>query len=100
MQCDTLLTPTRTTLVTGPLIDPVVEAHGFGPASGYIEFCWLPILGPTATWLYRRLAIPLLVEEEITVDLLDLAISLGLGTGMGRQAPLIRSLLRLEMFGV
>lgn len=84
-----------------PWIDPVVEAHGFGPSSPYVEHCWLPVLGPTATWLYRRLGS--LVVEKVDggqVDLVDLAQALGLGRGLGRHSPLVHSLDRLRRFGV
>jgi hypothetical protein len=87
------------TMTVAAWVDPVVEAHGFGPASRYIEACWLPILGPTSTWLYRRLAMGLLVEVEFEVDLVDLAVSLGLGEGMGKQSPIARAIERLIRFG-
>ena len=98
MKSELVLHPAAT-MVVAPLVDPVVERHGFGPASSYVEFCWLPTLGPTTTWLYRRLAMPLLVEDELEIDLVDLAVSLGLGEGLGRNAPLIKSLGRLVSFG-
>jgi hypothetical protein len=31
-----------------PLDDPVVERHGFGPNSMYVEVVMLPTLGPTS----------------------------------------------------
>ena len=37
-------------------VDPVVDAVGFPPHHPYVELLWLPILGPSTTWLYRRLA--------------------------------------------
>jgi len=87
-------------VVVRPWPDPVVEAHGFAPNSGYVEYCWLPVLGPTATWLYRRLGNLVLVHDDgYDVDLVDLAVSLGLGEGLGRHAPLVRALERLERFG-
>lgn len=80
-------------------IDPLVEAHGFGPMSQYVEQCWLGVLGPTTTWLYRRLATPLLETDEFTVDVVDLAVSLGVGEGLGRNSPICRSIGRLVSFG-
>ena len=38
-----------------PWIDPVVDDDGFDPRSRYVEVFWLGVLGPTATWLLRRL---------------------------------------------
>jgi len=83
-----------------PLVDEVVEAHGFGPRSMYVEMCWLPILGPTATWLYRRLGS--WVEHNpdgLQVDLTDLSVSLGLGEGLSRNSLIGRALGRLAHFG-
>jgi len=88
-------------LVVTAWIDPVVEAVGFGPTSAYVEYCWLPVLGPTATWLYRRLGqVVVEVGGPVQLDLADLALGLGLGRGVGRQSPLCRSLGRLGRFGV
>lgn len=84
-----------------PWIDPLVEAHGFAPRSMYVEACWLPVLGPTATWLYRRLGSWVASNEDGTVvDLTDLAVSLGLGEGLARTSMLTRAMGRLAMFGV
>lgn len=83
-----------------PWIDPEVERQGFGPRSMYVEACWLPVLGPTATWVYRRLGSWVAANEDGTViDLTDLSVSLGLGEGLGRTGLLGRSLTRLHQFG-
>lgn len=82
-------------------LDPVVERHGFGPCSTYVEACWLPLLGPTATWAYRRLGQLVLVEAgSVEVDLVDLAQSLGLGTSLTRHSKLARALGRLARYEV
>lgn len=86
-----------------PLVDPVVEAHGFGPQSTYVEFCWLPVLGPSATWAYRRLGAAVAgrpTGERLPVNLVDLARSIGLGENLGRNSTLGRTLDRLVQFGV
>ena len=85
------------------LVDPVVEAHGFAPESLYVEYCWLPILGPTATLAYRRLgtvAAARPMGEVVRFDLVDLALGLGLGEGIGRNSIIARTLRRLVQFGV
>jgi hypothetical protein len=90
--------PTELSVV--PLSDELVERYGYGPRSMYVEMCWLPVLGPTATWIYRRLGS--WVEHNpdgLTVDLIDLSVSLGLGEGLGRNSLLARSLGRLSRFG-
>jgi hypothetical protein len=85
-------------LTVVPLDDPVVERHGFGPNSVYVEFVYLPVLGASTVWLYRRLGVMVLTADETVVDLAELGRNLGLG-GVGRHAPLVRSLGRLEAFG-
>lgn len=79
--------------------DPIIEAIGFGPQSSYIEYCWLPVLGPTATWLYRRLGSLVLQNNNDTrVDLIDTAQSLGVGRGLSHQSMIGRALGRLDHF--
>jgi hypothetical protein len=77
--------PSTITLVAWD--DPVVEAHGFRTRSAYTETVWLSILGPSRTRLYRKVGV--LVDlglEGIEIDLADLAASLGLGEGTGRNS--------------
>ena len=38
-----------------PWDDPLVDRRGHDPRSVYVEQFWLSVLGPTATWLLRRL---------------------------------------------
>lgn len=57
------------------------------------------MLGPTATWLYRRLGSWVETNPEgVEIDLTDLSVSLGLGEGLGRNSLLARSLGRLARF--
>jgi hypothetical protein len=79
--------------------DPLVEAHGFGPRHPYIE--GTGILGPSAVLCYRHLG-PLveLGLDDLDIDVVDLAVSLGLGEGTGRHAAITRTLARLVAFGV
>jgi len=79
--------------------DPVVEALGHWPGDPYIEYCWLGILGPSTTLLWARLARLCAGTRSTGVDVVDLAVSLGLGEGLGTNAPLPRSLARLVQFG-
>src|SRR3546814_16003976 len=43
------------TISVRPWPDPVIDQVGHDPRSPYVEQFWLGILGPTATWLLRRL---------------------------------------------
>jgi hypothetical protein len=84
-----------------PLRDPVVEAVGHDPRSAYVESFWLPILGPSTVVAARHLSARLEVAPGgVTLSLALLAQQLGLGTGTGRNAPLIKSLARLTVFGL
>ncbi|MFT3852961.1 MAG: hypothetical protein QM733_09510 [Ilumatobacteraceae bacterium] len=89
------------TVMVVPWHDPVVEAVGYDVHSTYVELFWLNVLGPTATWLLRRLARgldrhPLGYE----LDLADTAGALGLGYVQGATNPFLRALHRCVLFGV
>ena len=63
--------------------------------------CWLPVLGPTATLMYRRLGSWAEHNPDgVQVDLTDLSVSLGLGEGLGRNSLVARALGRLARFDV
>jgi hypothetical protein len=82
-----------------PWEDPVIDTLGFDPRSAYCERFWLPSLGPTALLLMRRFAACFDEHPDGTeVDLPELARSLGLGTGPGPNAPIGRTISRLEQF--
>jgi len=78
------------------LIDPVVEAHGFGPDHTYIEGAPASRLGPSGVLLWRRLAH--LVEPTDTpvqVDVVDTLACVGLGVGLGRNGVGARTVGRM-----
>jgi len=84
-----------------PWIDPVVDESGYDPRSRYVETYWLGVLGPTATWLVRRLVAGLeQAPDGYELDLRATARSMGLGFHPGRNSPFARSLDRCVMFGV
>lgn len=92
---------TFNSIVVVPWLDPLVDAHGYPVEDAYVEMFWLPILGPTATWLLRRLAGGFTNEPEgYTADLADLARSIGVAHSPGRHGPFARALHRCTMFGV
>ena len=62
---------------------------------------WLPVLGPTATWLLRRLATGLEHEPQgYSTDMNELARCIGVACTEGRHNPFTRALQRCIMFGV
>jgi hypothetical protein len=82
-----------------PWRDELVEGNGFGPRSMYVEICWLPTLGPSTTWLYRRLGSWAEYNPDgLNVDAVDLSQSLGLGSGLGWHSKLGKSVDRLVRF--
>ena len=81
--------------------DPVVDTTGFPADHPYVEMFWLPVLGPTATWLLRRLASGLAAAPQgYEIDTGDLARALGVSHAGGRTSPFGRAVHRCTMFGV
>lgn len=97
---DVLSITDRTTLTIRPWIDPVVDANGFEPRSIEVEWDWLPVLGPTATLLYRRLG-PWAAQNPDGLELIaaDLASDLGLGHSAAPGSKLDKAIGRLVRFG-
>lgn len=106
-----------------PLPDPLVEAFGFDPRSWYVERFWLPVIGPTCTWLLRHVAAGLeaaavqaaddqaapgvagptadATEERapgFSLQIEDTALALGVGGRRGRHSPFGRALSRCVAF--
>lgn len=95
----TVSLPTEIQVV--PWHDPVVESRGYNIADPYVEMFWLPVLGPTATWLARRLASGLSQHPEgYSVHLPDLARGIGVMYTEGKHNPFTRAIQRCVMFGV
>jgi len=84
--------------------DPLVEYWGFEPDSLYVERFWLPVLGPTATWLVRRLNYELGNTSDfrgaVDIDLGYVATTMGLSFAAGRNSPFTKAIQRLVMFGI
>ncbi len=103
-----LVGPTRTPaheferfLVVRPWIDPVVESIGYEPASRYVELFWLGVLGPSATWLLRRMVDGFAAYPDgYELDLVETAAALGLSFTPGRHGPFPRALQRCVLFGM
>ncbi len=84
-----------------PWIDPLVDDDGHDPRSRYVETFWLGVLGPTATWLIRRLAAGLDQEPDgYDLDLAATARAMGLSFQVGRSSPFSKALQRCVMFGL
>lgn len=88
-------------LHVGPWPDPVIDAVGVDPRSAYVERFWLGVLGPASILLLRHLALRFDAEPDgFDLDLERCARSLGLGAGLGRWAPMQRTVGRCATFGM
>lgn len=80
--------------------DPVIEQLGHDPRSAYVETFWLSVLGPSTTWLLRRLVMQLDDEPDgFEVRASDLSTELGLGGRTGPNSVFTRSIERAVKFG-
>lgn len=89
------------TLAVRRVADPVVDRVGFGVADPYVELVWLPVIGPSATWMLRRLDAWLPeAGSVIEIDLGELGAMLGLGPSIGAGSSVQRTMRRLVRFGL
>ena len=87
------------TLGIVPWTDPVADPLGVHPCSRYVELYWLGVIGPSTTWLLRRLSYGLEVNPGgFELDLCETARSLGLGDRLGKNSPFRKALHRLCTF--
>lgn len=92
---------TNNPLIVRPWRDERVEAIGYGPRSEYVETFWLTVLGPSCVLVLRRFGWWLELQPDgFEVPIEDLARTVGLGTGAGRRAPIVRTLARLVEFNL
>jgi hypothetical protein len=86
-------------LAVEPWPDPVIDEIGHDPRSQYAELYWLPVLGPSTTWLLRRFASYLDDEPHgVRLQIEDLARRLGIGERTGPNGPFARSIKRCVDF--
>lgn len=89
----------RLSLRVEPWHDPVIDKIGHDPRSAYVETYWLPVLGPSATWLLRHFAARLeLSPPGVDLDIEDTTRSLGLGERLSPNAPFARTIKRCVDF--
>lgn len=86
-------------LAIRPWEDEVLDRLGFDPRSPYVERFWLSIVGPSTTWLLRRIAAGFDASPDGFEMLLgETARALGLGDRGGRNSPFFRTLNRMVQF--
>jgi hypothetical protein len=97
----TFVTFTSDTLTVRPWVDEVIDQLGFDPRSPYVERFWLGILGPSTTWLLRRMAAGFDAQPDgFDLPLAETARGLGLGDRGGRHSPFLRTVNRTVQFGM
>src|SRR5579871_4989988 len=84
-----------------PWADPLIDTLGFDPRSAYVEQFWLSILGPSTTWLLRRVASGFDTSPQgFDLPLCDTAREIGLGEKCGRHSPFVRAIARACQFDI
>ena len=79
----------------------MIDRLGHDPRSPYVEQFWLGVLGPSTTWLLRRLAAGLEASPAgFELPLAETARAIGLGEKGGRHSPFMRALVRCCQFGL
>lgn len=88
-------------ILVAPWVDHTLDRIGHHVRSPYVERFWLPVLGPSATWILRNLAEGLDRRPDgYRVDLATVARSVGLGGTPARNSPFLRGLERITRFGL
>lgn len=84
-----------------PWVDPIVDTRGHDPRGAYVERFWLGVIGPTATWIMRRLADRFdEAPDGFVLDLDHTADTMGVSFAKGVNSPFGRALHRCVMFGL
>jgi hypothetical protein len=81
--------------------DPVIDRLGYAPDSEYVEYFWLPVLGPSSIWLLRRVS--QLLEQSphgIAVETTTFGRMLGLGGNTNGRSLLAKTITRCIHFDV
>lgn len=93
--------PTPATIRVVPWHDDVVDRLGHDPRSKYVETYWLGVLGPTTTWLLRRVADGFdRSPDGFDLDTTATANAMGIGMRQGRHSPFMRAIDRACQFHV
>ncbi|HWE54432.1 MAG TPA: hypothetical protein VG435_02925 [Acidimicrobiales bacterium] len=86
-------------LTIKPWVDETLDRVGFDPRSPYVERFWLGVIGPSTTWLMRRVAAGFdAAPDGFEMPLEETAKALGLGDLTGRNQAFFRTLNRLVQF--
>jgi len=82
-----------------PWTDETLDRVGFDPRSPYVEQFWLGIVGPSVTWLVRRVAAGFdAAPGGFDMVLGETARALGLGDPAGRHSAFYRTVTRMVQY--
>jgi hypothetical protein len=89
-------------LIRRPHPNRMVRGSGITPTGPYLEWCWLPVVGPSTVALVRHVAELTAESGEARLPFADLSRLLGLGAVNvpSRNNKLVRTLTRAEQFGL
>jgi hypothetical protein len=89
-------------LIRRPHPNRMVRGSEITPTDPYLEWCWLPVVGPSTVALVRHVADLTAESGEARLPLNDLSRLLGLGAAdvPSRNNKLVRTLARAEQFGL
>lgn len=84
-----------------PFTPSMIASDWWSVQSLEVESFWLPVVGPSALLIARKTARDTM-RGPIEVQVCDLASAIGLGSHPtpGRNSPLVRSMARLERYGL
>jgi hypothetical protein len=86
-------------LSISPWDNEIIDRVGFDPRSPYVERFWLGVIGPSTTWLIRRIAAGFDASPDgFEMPLGETARALGLGDRGGRHSPFLRTVNRMIQF--
>ncbi len=87
-------------MVVRPWFDPGLALRGVDPRSDYVERYFSGLVGPSVVLITRRFARGLSEHPEgFSIATADTARAIGLGAGLGPNAPMARTLERAALFG-
>jgi hypothetical protein len=90
-------------LIRRPHPNRMVRGSGIAPTDLYLEWCWLPVVGPSTVALVRHVAELTATTREARIPMADINRLLGLGRVVDPSAcnsKLVRTIVRAEQFGL
>ncbi len=79
-------------------LEELDKASGWDLNHPYLETFWLPVIGPTSTLLLRYVGRHVRSSNYTVFDTSDVALCLGVGAGIGRHSPIVKTVQRLARF--